>query len=367
MKILRVGFALLMILVLMVAAVGCQSAEQPSEAKETSADTSKEVAETDASKEVTEKNEDGYVIAWSPLWVGNSYQTQNWDLLQEIAKQYPEVKEVVLANPEFNAETQITLIQNLIDQGVDAIIMQAVSPTALVPVVEQAVEAGIVVIMQDCMVDSDAPTSRVYVDDNEWSRVTGEWLVEKMGGSGKVVVLNGIAGNTTNELRWAEASKILSTTEGIEILAEANCDWEKAKAQATMASWIAAYPEINGVWSQGGEMTAAAIDEFLKADRPLVPMTGEAYNGFLKLWKQHRESGFTSIAPALPCYNVQISLELAIRKLKGEEIPGTVVVPLPLVTEENLDEYCKEDMPDDYWVFDKLTDQEVADIIASAK
>jgi len=216
-------------------------------------------------------------------------------------------------------------------------------------------------------VNSDKVTSKVYVDDNEWSKMTGQWLVDKMGGKGKVIVLNGIAGNTTNQGRWTEAEKILKSTPGVEVLAEANCDWEKAKAQATVANWLTAYPKIDGVWSQGGEMTAGTIDEFKKVKRPLVPMVGEAYNGFLKMWKQSKNEGFTSIAPSLPCYNVQISLELALRALKGQEVPKTVVVPLPLVTDDNLDQYIKEDKPDDYWVFDEISQEEVNKIIDSAK
>lgn len=350
MKNFKIYLALLLVFSVLFALVGCQSAPV------------KQDSNTGAPQ-----SKDGFVLAWSPLFLGNSWQTQNWALAQEIVKNNPEIKEIILANPDFNAENQSNLIRNLIDKDVDAIIIQAVSPTALVPAIEEAVAQGIVVIMQDCMVNSDKVTSKVYVDDNEWSMKTGQWLVDKMGGNGKVIVLNGIAGNTTNQGRWAEAEKILKSTPGVEILAEANCDWEKAKAQTTVANWLTAYPKIDGVWSQGGEMTAGTIDEFKKVNRPLVPMVGEAYNGFLKMWKQSKSEGFTSIAPSLPCYNVQISIELALRALKKQEIPKEVIVPLPLVTDDNLDQYIKEDKPDDYWVFDKISQEEVNKMIDSAK
>lgn len=360
----KISMVLALILVLTVAFVfsGC------GQTQDKQAEKTVQPQKTEAKSDDTAKPEKkGFVIGWSPLFLGNSWQTQNWALLQEVAKNNPDVKEVVFANPDMNAENQANLVRNLIDKKVDAIIMQAVSPKALVPVVEEAIAQGIVVIMQDCMVDSDKVTSRVYVDDNEWSKKTGQWLVDKMGGKGKVVVLNGIAGNTTNQGRWGEAEKILKNTPGVEILAQANCDWEKAKAQSTVANWLNAYPVINGVWSQGGEMTAGTIDEFKKAKRPLVPMVGEAYNGFLKMWKENKSTGFSSIAPSLPCYNVQVSLELAVRALKKQPVPKTVVVPLPLVTDDNLDKYIKQDKPDDYWVFDKISQDEVNKMIDSSK
>jgi len=355
-------FTVLLVLVLVVVlTTGCQSAKQSSEPlpSESSSAATKPEESSGA-----EKDGEGYVIAWSPLFLGNSYQTQNWELFQETAKQYSEIKEVTLANPDFNAETQINLIQNLIDQGVDAIVMQAVSPTALVDVVEQANEAGIKVILQDSMANTDVVTSKVRVDEKEWGRITAEWLIEQMGGKGKIIALNGIAGNTSNQDRWDGAKEVFDANPNIEILADANCDWEQAKAQSTVSGWLAAYPEINGVWSQGGEMTVGAIQEFKKAGRDLVPMCGEAYNGFLKTWQDMQAQGFSSIAPSLPCYNVQVSLELAVRALKGEDVPAEVVLPLPVITDDNLEKYVMDDQPDDYWVFDKLTQNEVGQFIA---
>ncbi|MFC5703998.1 ABC transporter substrate-binding protein [Cohnella faecalis] len=314
-----------------------------------------------------ETKSDGYVIVWSPLYQGNSHQAQSLANIQEAVKNNPKIKELIVANPDGNVETQINLIRNAIDKKADAIIIQAVSETALVPVLEEAVEAGVVVINQDSLIKSDKMTSKVYVDDTEWSRITGEWLVDKLGKKGKVVVLNGLAGNTTNRDRWENAEKVLKGTEGIEVLAETNADWAQAKAQSAVASWLAAYPQIDGVWSQGGEMTSGAILEFEKANRPMVPMVGEAYNGFLKLWAKHKDKGFSSIAPALPNYNVLISLEVALRALEGKEVPKNVLVPLPMVTDETLSNYVQPDKADDYWVFDKLAAEEIDKIITDNK
>lgn len=314
-----------------------------------------------------QNNSDGFVIAWSPLYLGNSHQVQSWANAQEFAENSPDIKEVILANPDSSAEEQVNLIRNLIDKGVDAIVIQANSPTALVPVLEEAMDAGIVVINQDSLVDSDNVTCKVFVDDTEWSAKAGQWLVDQLGGQGKIVALHGIAGNTTSRDRWENASKIFNDTPGIEVLAEQNCDWAQAQAQTAIASWLSAYPQIDGVWSQGGEMTYGAILEFQKAGRPMVPMVGEAYNGFLKIWSENKANGFSSIAPALPNYNIQISMELAVRALKGESIPKVCHVPLPMVTDDTVEQYYQPDKPDDYWVFDKLTPEEISEIIEANK
>jgi len=60
-------------------------------------------------------------------------------------------------------------------------------------------------------------------------------------------------------------------------------------------SMLSAYPEIDGVLSLGGAMTRGAIDAFEEAGRELVPMCGEANNGYLKVWHDRVDQGFQAI------------------------------------------------------------------------
>ena len=75
-----------------------------------------------------------------------------------------------------------------------------------------------------------------------------------------------------------------------------------------METLLATYPQIDGLISQGGAMTQAAIDAFNEAGRELCPMTGEAGNGFLKAWIDNSESGFESMAFNNHAYSSRIAL-----------------------------------------------------------
>lgn len=309
----------------------------------------------------------GLVIGYLPLFMGNSFQAQSVSSIQEAAKRHSEIKEVIVSNPELNVETQINQVRNMIDKKVDAIVLMALSPTALNPVLEEAVQAGIPIVVSDSVTTSDKVTSQVGVDELLWGQKTAQWLVEQLGGKGNIIVLNGIAGNSSNNDRWNGAKAVFDKYPDIKILAQANADWDQAKAQTTVSNWLAAYPQIDGVWSQGGAMTAGAMIEFEKAGRKMVPMTGEAYNGFLKMWKEKKQQGFSSIAPVLPNYDVQIALEVALKAIKGEKVPAKVQVPLPLVDDKNLDKYIVPDKPDDYWVINSLSIEEINKIIEASK
>ena len=113
-------------------------------------------------------------------------------------------------------------------------------------------------------------------------------------------------------------------------------------------------------------MTAAAMLEFQKAGRPLVPMVGEAYNGFMKLWSKNQANGFSSISPVEPNYLVQIGLEVVKRAAKGEKVPALINPPLVIINDETLKDNVVWDMPDDYWPINWLPQDKVDEIIKGA-
>ncbi len=311
--------------------------------------------------------EEKLVVGFAALTLSNSWNVQTYESLKAAVARHPEIEKIQFGNSEANPDKQINDIRNMIDKGVDVILIEACSETALNPVIEEAVAAGIPVVVADSLVTSDKVTSQVAPDQYEWGIETANWLVEQMGGKGNIVVLNGIAGNSSNNDRWGGAKSVFDANPDIKILADANCDWDQAKAQPVVANWLAAYPEIDGVWSQGGAMTAAAMLEFQKAGRPLVPMVGEAYNGFMRVWVENQDKGFSGIACVLPNYDIQIALELALKALHGEEVPNYVDVPLTLIYDKDAIDYWVQDQPDDYWMINDLSLEEIEQIIMDNK
>ena len=97
--------------------------------------------------------------------------------------------ELVITDAEGNANTQITQIQSMIDADVDGIVVIAGSATALDRVIEQACGKGIAVVNVDSLVTTDQLTAKINTDSNAWGRLGEEWLVEQLGGEGKIIVI----------------------------------------------------------------------------------------------------------------------------------------------------------------------------------
>ena len=302
----------------------------------------------------------GYVVALCNYSIGNSWRAQmEQEFVAEAEKLKADgtVSEYYITNSNEDINKQISDMQDLITKKVDAIVITAASPTALAPVVEEATEAGIKVVSFDNVVDTEEQVAAVGIDEKEFGRIGAQWLADILDGKGKIVVLNGIAGTATDSLRWGGAEEVFNKYPDIEILGSANASWDYAQGKAAMESMLSAYPEIDGVWSQGGAMTQGAIDAFLAAGRDLVPMTSEGNNGAIKAWIDNRDKGLTCIAPSNPTYTSAEALRVAIKSLNGEEVPKDVVMDIDTVTEENVEDYYRSDMPDSFWVLTELSDE----------
>lgn len=343
---------------------GNKPAETAAESKAEAVTEAKTDSKTESTAEAAaEKGGDGYVVALCNYSIGNSWRAQmEQEFVSEAEKLKAEgvVKEFYITNSNEDINKQISDMQDLITKKVDAIIITAASPTALAPVVEEATEAGIKVVSFDNVVDTDQQVASVGIDEAEFGRIGAEWLAKKLDGKGKIVVLNGIAGTATDALRWGGAEEVLKNFPDIEVIGTANASWDYAEGKAAMESMLSAYPQIDGVWSQGGAMTQGAIDAFNAAGRKLVPMTSEGNNGAIRAWIENKENGLSCIAPSNPTYTSAEALRVAVKALNGETVSNKVVMDIETVTEDNVDQYYKKDMPDSFWVLTELNDEALA-------
>ena len=294
-----------------------------------------------------------YVVGLANSFSGNSWRAQmvaEFKLAADKLKADGTLKDYIVSDATGNTASQIQQIQNMIAAGVNAIIVDANSETALNPAIEAAHKAGIVVVAFDNTVTSPYAIN-VNVDQRKFGYVGGEWLGKKLGGKGNIIVLSGLAGSPNNSQRWTDgAKKALAKYPGIKILTEVNADWDQAKAQQAVANLLPSFPKIDGIYSQGGAMTLGAIYAFKAANRQLVPMVGEANNGLFKVWKAELKNGFSSIAPSNPCGLSADALGFAIKALKGEKVAKDVNLDPPTTTDDTLDNFVQLDMPDSLWL-----------------
>jgi ribose transport system substrate-binding protein len=282
-----------------------------------------------------------YNIALSNSYIGNVWRTQ----MIKMAKAYAEMPDIAPLISDFQVNTadrddaaQIAAIENMISNGAQAIVILAHTPTALVQTVQQARADGIVIVSFDTTVQADPPDPSldlgitVNEDQVEMGRTLAQWLVEQTGGEGKILMVNGVQGTGVDQERRQGASEVWNENPGISIV-EVVGDWDPGKAQTVTATALAANPDFAGVWCQGG--TDGVVRAFIDAGVPLVPVAGEAENGFRKQMLEMADQ-FQGLSIGQTPGLVAVSMRAALSLLMGEPVPSAVSVPLPMATTDEL-------------------------------
>lgn len=304
-----------------------------------------------------------FTIGYDVYWLGNSWSTQLAEEFRAaVERNRDSIEDVVYTQSDNQVQKQISNIQSMISRRVDAIIMTPISPSASVPVIQQANRAGIPVVLVAAQADTRDTAAEVRADDVVFGRTGAEWLVEKLDGRGKIYVLNGLPGFSTDTLRWRGAKDVFDRYPEIEVVADAHAAWDTARAKTAVSNMLAAHPQVDGVWSQGGAMTLGAIQAFRAAGKGLVPMTGENSNGLMKVWDDLRRAGdrsFDSIGVVNPTWVGSEALTQTLNLLRGDEVRRVNLVNPTPITSENLGDYVRHDLPDSFWVDTRLDDAQI--------
>jgi ribose transport system substrate-binding protein len=309
-----------------------------------------------------------YTVGWANIYSVPTWMKQTSGTIEDVVEQLKAkglVDKYVVTDAEGNANTQITQIQSMIDSGVDAIVVIAGSSTALNRVIEQACEKGIAVANVDSLVTTDKLTVKINTDSNKWGTQAAEFLVREMGGKGNIIIMNGPAGISVSEDRRAGATPVLAAHPDVKVLTETNTAYNAAPAQEAMTSLLFQHPQIDGILSLGGALTAGAILAMDRQGREMVPMTGENYRQFLELWK---EKDLKAWATMQPNWLGGFGAYAAVQALEGKDIAPVVDVPLPIIDNSNIADYLAraKDFPADGYIYSPYS-LEMFDKLLAAK
>ncbi len=177
-------------------------------------------------------------------------------------------------NAESSAETQVQIMNDVINQKYNAIIIQCSDGTALAPVVTQAEEAGIPVITLN--LDADAVhSSLVMAPDYDAGRMAADKMAEQIGEEGKIAIIQGVPGlHRTDNLEQGFRDTIANYP-NIEIVDAQSASFEKEKAMTVMNSFLQSHDDLRGVF---------AINDAMAEGAALAAETAGKGNGQICIW-----------------------------------------------------------------------------------
>jgi ribose transport system permease protein len=178
------------------------------------------------------------------------------------------------ADRETDVERQYQIIENLIQQRVDAILLAPSGSKELVPAIRKANDAGIPVLLIDTRIDEAAAQSMgaevlTYIgsDNFEGGAVAGRYLAEALGGSGNVAIIEGISGHETADQRRLGFLDGIAAHPGVRVVASQTANWERALAYNVAENLLQAHPELDAVFAANDEMALGALEAIAAAGR----------------------------------------------------------------------------------------------------
>ena len=298
-------------------------------------------------------------IGFSNGFSGNTWRTMNLHSMNKEAAANADKYELISVDGQGDIAKQVNDIEDLIAQNVDALLIIANSGSAVVPAVRKAMKAGIMTVPFNLPVDGEEWHAFIGTDPEKKGGMTGKYLNDALGGKGKIVALGGLPGNSYTAACWAGAKK--SFGPGIEVLAFKDASWEEDKAKVIMADLIAAYPEIDGIWADGGQDALGGLKALVAAGRPLVPSVGDDYNGLLKMYDANKDKNpkFTFGSVSEPTWEGVVALRTAQKLLAGDSVPKRQIIQPIVMDPKNYDKFIKRDLPDGVFVDTTLSDAEL--------
>lgn len=170
---------------------------------------------------------------------------------------------------EASVDTEVQIMDELINQKYDAIILQATDAAGLASSVDKAEAAGIPVIT--CNLDADTThAGLVAAVDVEAGEKIAEAIGESLGGQGKVVIISATPGATKGENIDKGFKAVMEETyPDIEILDEQSGEWLTENANTVMTDFLTKYSEIDAVLCHNDAMAEGAAEAVKAAGREM--------------------------------------------------------------------------------------------------
>ena len=237
---------------------------------------------------------------------------------------------------------QIRGYQELVREGVDVILTTPLSGAAMVDVVNEAGEQGIVTVSLSGTIPSKYAVNML---DNTYLNVakpTAE-VVKQLGGAGDVLVVRGVPGLTTDEYGYNAQKAVLEKCPNINVVGEVVGNYIPAVAKSAVLQFLTSHPAKIDAVLQIGVMGSGAFAAFEQTGRDVPKITDSgASAGSLAYWKKYMGAqGYESAGTGgNGTQQAKAMFEVAMRTLQGEGLTvGTITRAPSMISNENIDQY----------------------------
>ena len=341
----RIGATVLAMAMVCTMFAGCSSGSDPAPAttaaqteaappEDTKAEAQGEETKAEENADAGQESGKKYVIGLAMNTQTNPFFVDVKDGVQKAADEHG--IELYITDAQDDPTIQMKDVENLITKQPDAIIIDTCDSDAIVSSIEACNEAGIPVFTMDRESNGGEVVSHIGYDAIKSGRMAGQYLVDTLGGKGKIVEIQGIMGTNVAQNRSQGFNEIMKENPDMEIVACQVADFDRAKGMSVMENILQANPEIDGLYAANDEMLLGALEAMEAAGRTgdIVKIGCDAIDDTLDAMKAGKVDA-TIAEP--PFFLGKAILNTAFDYLEGKEIEPYVILDNQLVTQDTVD------------------------------
>lgn len=273
----------------------------------------------------TSGNKEGdFSVGFSISTLNNPFFVTLSDGAKEKAKELGVALTVIDAQD--NAAKQTSDVEDLIQQGVDLIMINPTDSEAVASAVEAANNAGVPVITVDRNSEGGEVLSHIASDNAAGGELAAEYLIELVGAQAKVAELEGISGSSAARDRGAGFNKVAA--EQLDIVAQQTANFNRSEGLTVMENILQGYPDIKGVFAHNDEMALGALEAIKVSGKDIIVIGFDATEDAVKAVEAGNLAGTVAQKPDLIGMT---AIETAVHSLQGNDVDDFIPVELDLV------------------------------------
>lgn len=273
----------------------------------------------------------------NPFWVNmkNFYEAAGQELGIDI--------DVQTGTTEGDTASQLDVLMTMADMDYDVIIVSPIDGTNLIPGIVKCNENGVKVInlgpgvdvaaLEDAGGHLDATITVAFTEQGE---TVANDMISRLPDGGQVAIIAGLAGAGQSEGRTSGAKEVFEATEGIELVAVQNCDWDATLAYDATKALITEYPDLKGIFCCNDTMALAAVEALAAEGKEGVLVYGVDFTDDARA--AIIEGTMTGSMSYSSQRYTKAALQMAVMLNEGETFDSSIYLPLTLVTVDNVND-----------------------------
>jgi ribose transport system substrate-binding protein len=247
--------------------------------------------------------------------------------------------QVITVDAKGDAATQVSQIQDLIAQNIDALIYIPAGATAASVPVKAAKAASIPVVNIDRNAEGSPGDTFIATDSVESARQVCDWIAKQAGGKGEMLIIHGQKGTTPEVDRTKGCSIALKNYPDIKVVGELwSQQWHQDEGFSLAADLLQAHPKATIIFGQADALALGAA-KAVKVSNPDHRIWIAGFDGDTAALTELKNGVFDVTATQQTQKMGRMGLDAAIALVKGEKLPAEQLQNATLTTKENVDQF----------------------------